>query len=271
MRPADIAVPGQAFAYGRSLPADAERSVAAEVPVNIVYGGVPFAVMMATPADIEDFVTGFSLTEGVIESLSDIRAIEIFDEPEGIRALVTLSGEKLQQHLARARSLAGRTGCGVCGVQDLAGLAVARPRAKSGGAIDAEAVGRALGEIESHQSLNMKTRAVHAAAWCDAGGGIELVREDVGRHNALDKLIGALARDQSDVRSGFLLLTSRCSFEMIEKAAVAGISIVVAISAPTALAIERARIHDMTLVAVARRDGAVTFTRPDRIRHREAS
>ena len=256
----------QSVSYEGGAAEERTRSVAVEVPVNIVYGPTPFAVMMATPENLEDFAVGFSLTEGIIESANDIRSIEFETVALGLRLVVTLSAQRMQQHLARSRNMAGRTGCGLCGIDDLSALPVARTIASAEVAIAAAAIERALAMIEERQPLNEATRAVHAAAWCGCDGAVELVREDVGRHNALDKLIGALVRSGRDGSNGFLLITSRCSFEMIEKAAVMRARIVVAMSAPTSLAIERAKLHDMTLVAIARRDGATIFTGGHRIR-----
>jgi FdhD protein len=237
-----------------------ERAVAAEVPVNLVYGGVPHAVMMATPDDLEDFALGFSVTEGIVAAAVDIRGIAIEPHPAGIVLNVSLVPNALRRHLARGRAMAGRTGCGICGIESLDDLVLAKPAMAPGRPIDASALRRALAELPTHQPLNAQTRAVHAAALCRADGGIVLAREDVGRHNALDKLAGACLRGGIAVQDGFVLLTSRCSFEMVEKAAAFGVRAVAAISAPTSLAIERALALGIDLVAVARPDGALRFT-----------
>ena len=239
------------------------RCIAVEAPVNILFGGVPFAVMMTTPTDLEDFATGFALTEGVVERRGDIRAIEVERADAGIKVNIALAGERMSAHLARGRAISGRTGCGLCGIEDLAQLPAARARLPRGRPIEPAALGTALRALDQSQPLNAETRAVHAAAWCDRGGAIVALREDVGRHNALDKLIGALIRSDAGVDDGFIVITSRCSFEMVAKAAVFGASTLVALSAPTSLAIARAQACGVTLVAVARPDHAMIFAGPD--------
>jgi len=241
----------------------AARDVAVETPVNLLFGAVPFAVMIATPADLEDFAFGFALTEGIIQSPKEIRAIEVERADEGFRINVALTGERMAAHLARGRVLSGRTGCGLCGIQDLAQLPAPRERLDGAKPIAPAAVGAALRALDALQPLNAQTRAVHGAAWCDRSGAILLLREDVGRHNALDKLIGALARSGATPQDGFIAITSRCSFEMVAKAAAFGASTLVALSAPTSLAIERARASGLTLIAVARPDHATLFTGPE--------
>jgi len=201
---------------------------------------------MATPADLEDFAIGFSLTEGVIDSAADIRSVVVEEEERGLRLVVSLASPLMQRHLARSRNMSGRTGCGLCGIDDLASLP--RPRAPQGEGprVSLDAVRRGLAGIEQQQPLNDITRGVHAAAWCGLDGEPVAVREDVGRHNALDKLIGALARRGTD-------------------------RTLVAISAPTSLAIERARLHDIALLGVARRDTGLAFTGPERFTDAEAA
>ena len=239
--------------------AAAPRAVAVESPVNLVFGGVPFAVMMATPADLEDFAYGFCLTEGIVERVADIRAVEVERTPDGLRLNVALASERLAAHLARGRAMSGRTGCGICGIADLASLPKPRAAPKRATPVAPAAIGAALRALEARQPLNDATRAVHAAAWCDREGTILCVREDVGRHNALDKAIGAMARAGADPLQGFFVITSRCSFEMVAKAAAFGAQTLVALSAPTSLALERARDCGVTLVAVARRDHALSL------------
>lgn len=237
-----------------------ERRVATEVPVGIVYAPTPYAVMMASPIDLEDFAHGFSLTEGIIASTCDIRSVAIEREECGYRLVITLASDKLHAHLSRVRNLAGRTGCGVCGIEDIDALPVTRTRPRIGRPLKLSAAQRAIYTLDERLPLGEITRATHAAAWCGETGDIELVREDVGRHNALDKLIGALMRGGVDPASGFVVITSRCSFEMVEKTAAFGARAIVAVSAPTSLALERARMHGMTLVAVARADGVLLYT-----------
>jgi len=239
---------------------ETRRALAVETPLELVFGTIPYAVMMVTPDDLEDFVTGFAFTEGVIERANDIRSIVIETHPKGLRALIDLVPEKLSAHLARKRAMTGRTGCGVCGVEDLDALPLTERAVPKSKPISDQAMERALNALTSHQPLNDATRAVHAAAWFDANGTFILAREDVGRHNALDKTIGALMRLDADPHSGFLLITSRASYELIEKAARFGASTLVAISAPTSLAVDRAAALGITLYAIARADGAMKFT-----------
>jgi FdhD protein len=234
------------------------RDVAVETPVNILFGGVPFAVMMTTPADLEDFAIGFAFTEGIVERFGDIRGVDIEHSPQGVKVNVALAGERMSAHLARGRALSGRTGCGLCGIEDLAHLPGLR-RVAAADPIDPAAIKMALQALEANQPLNAQTRAVHAAAWCDRNGALVALREDVGRHNALDKLIGALLRDAIAPEDGFCVITSRCSFEMVAKAAIFGASTLVALSAPTTLAIERAQACGVTLIVIARADRAMIF------------
>ena len=235
-----------------------DRAVAVETPVNLVYGGIPYAVMMATPADLEDFALGFSLTEGIVAAAADIRAIVAEPGADGVRLRIDLRPGPLRRLLARRRAMSGRTSCGVCGIEELASLPRAVRRAGAAPAISAEAARRALREVPSLQPLNAMTRAVHAAAWAGLDGGVLCAREDVGRHNALDKLIGALLARGTDPATGFLVVTSRCSYEMVEKAAAFGAGALVAMSAPTSLGIERAAHHGITLIG-ARGDAVTVF------------
>ncbi len=250
---------GEALRFDGAGVARGPVEVAAEVPVNLVYATLPHAVMMATPTDLVDFAYGFSLTEGVIAAAEEIRGVAVRQVPRGIMLEVDLVPAALRRHMARRRSMAGRTGCGICGIESLEGLPDAQPVA-AGVAIAPAAIRAALLGLEARQVLNQATRGVHAAAWCDGAGAIVALREDVGRHNALDKLVGACLRDGIGPGGGFVLLTSRASFEMVEKAASFGAGTVVAISAPTSLAVERAAALGIALVAVARPDGAVRFT-----------
>ncbi|RBP14083.1 FdhD protein [Roseiarcus fermentans] len=235
------------------------RTVAVEAPVEIVVGGAPFAVMMATPQDLVDFAYGFALTERLAERAEDIRGVESEALEGAFRLTLALSGERLQAHLARRRAIGGRTGCGLCGVEDLSQMPGPLPARGPAPPVAPASIGRALAELDSRQPLNALTRAVHAAAWCARDGSIALVREDVGRHNALDKAIGALWRTGADAADGFFVITSRCSFEMVVKAAIFGARTLVSVSAPTSLALERARAFGMTVVAVARKDSGLSF------------
>lgn len=263
--PCAVPAPMQVMPYTGSAPRSGTRPLAVEAPVNLVYGSVPHAVMMATPADLEDFAYGFSLTEGVIESPDEIRSVAVEPGEGGLRLLVDLAPGRLREHLARKRAISGRTGCGVCGIEDLAALPTAKTRSGKGPQVTLAAIQAALTALSDRQILNRETRAVHAAGWAGLDGTLAAVREDVGRHNALDKCIGALLREGVRPDEGFLVITSRCSFEMAEKAATLGASVLVAISAPTSLAIERARCHDMTLCAIARSDTLTVFSGRERL------
>ncbi|SDA23349.1 FdhD protein [Methylobacterium sp. UNC378MF] len=263
--PCAVRVPMQVMAYGGAAPKPDTRALAVEAPVNLVYGSVPHAVMMATPADLEDFAYGFSLTEGIVDSAEEIRATRVEATVDGLRLHVDLAPGRLREHLARKRAISGRTGCGVCGIEDLAQLPRAEARAAAGVRVALPAIARALSGLDRAQSLGAETRAVHAAAWARLDGSLAAVREDVGRHNALDKLIGALIRSGAATDAGFLVITSRCSFEMVEKAARLGAAVIVAISAPTSLALERAHSYGMTLCAIARADTVTVFSGAERL------
>jgi FdhD protein len=257
--PASVALPVTRLRFAEAAEHQATIEVAVETPVNIVYGSMPYAVMMASPADLADFVLGFSLTEGIVSCPQDIRALDIRAEAEGMVAEVELVPERFRAHLARRRNLTGRTGCGLCGIETIDELPRAGEAVRGARPIRAAAIARALAELEANQPVCRLTHAMHAAAWCDQDGAILTAREDVGRHNALDKLIGARLRLGGE-RDGFVLVTSRASFEMVEKAAIFGAGTLVAISAPTSLAIDRARCLGLTLVASARPEGATVFT-----------
>ena len=236
-------------------------AVAEEAPIAFRFGGVDYAVMMATPTDIEYFATGFAVTEGIASGMEDIRAIEIEAGGEGLAVDVTLIPARFRAFLAdhRVRSLRGHTSCGVCGLESTRLLAQEDRRVAPSPPPSAKAIHHALASLRDLQPLARETRAAHAAAWCDGNGKIILLREDVGRHNALDKLIGAGLRAGIGLRAGFCLITSRCSFEMVQKAVAAGMSTLVAISAPTGLAVRTAREAGLTLLASARNDGHTLF------------
>ena len=238
---------------------DDSRLLAVETPVQVTFGDVPFGVMMLTPADLVDFAYGFSRTEGVIERAEDIRSVTEQPLPDGLRLRIDLVGARMHAHLARKRALSGRTSCGLCGIEDLDALPRALAAQQPAPAIALAAIGRAIGDLDRHQPLNAETRAVHGAAWCDPDGAIRVTREDVGRHNALDKLIGALIRSGQDPAIGFVLITSRASFEMVEKTGTFGARSLIAISAPTAMALDRAKALGMTLIGIARRDSVSVF------------
>ena len=233
--------------------------VAVETPVNIVFGNMPYAVMMATPTDLEDFVTGFSLTEGIIRKPDEIRGVTVSPQEDGVVVTVDLAAGRFREHLARRRNLSGRTSCGLCGVETIEEMPMAHETLDARAPISAAALSRALDALDAHQVLNRETRSVHAAAWCDRDGAILTAREDVGRHNALDKLIGARLRAVGEAGDGFVLVTSRASFEMVEKTAIFGAPMLATISAPTSLAVERARHLGLTLASFARAGGCTVF------------
>ncbi|WP_119421738.1 formate dehydrogenase accessory sulfurtransferase FdhD [Desertibaculum subflavum] len=242
-----------------------ERPVADEVPVALVYNGLSHVVLLATPADIEDLATGFSLTEGVLEGPRELLDIEVAEVPEGIEARLRITERRFAALKQRRRFLAGRTGCGLCGVESLAEANRALGQVSAAPSISQAAVHRALAALPAHQPLNAATGAMHAAAWVDRDGTIVLAREDIGRHNALDKLVGARLAKGQDFDDGFALLTSRCSYELVAKAASAGIGVLVAVSAPTRRALDIAVASGITVVALARADAITVFTHPDRI------
>ncbi len=243
---------------------DGTRIVAEEVPVAIVHDGATYAVMMASPADLEDFAVGFSLTEGIIETPDEVDDLEMVETDLGWVVRLWLSQRPRTALTTRRRRLTGPAGCGLCGVESLSeAVKPARP-VGVGGPLTPLALAQGFDAMSQRQALGQLTRAVHAAAFLAADGGVT-VREDVGRHNALDKLIGALARSGIDATQGAILMTSRVSVELVQKAAMAGAPILAAISAPSTLAVTLAADAGMTLVAVARADGFEIFSHPHRI------
>ena len=269
---ADSFPPATALATARGwrsgAAAPATRLLPEETAVALVYDGSTEAVMMATPADLEDFALGFSLTEGIIRDPSEIRSLDILAQPGGIEARMWLAPDRGRDVAARRRTRTGPTGCGLCGVDSLAEagrLRMAAPLPDLA-PLSPEEVLAAMADLEAAQHLGPKTRAVHAAAFWRSADGLVALREDVGRHNALDKLVGALARAGEVDRAGAVLLTSRVSVEMVQKTAALGAPVLVAVSAPTALAVRTAEDAGITLIAVARRDGFEVFTHPRRVR-----
>ena len=239
--------------------------VAEEVPVAFVYNDVPFAVMMATPADLEDFARGFALSEGIVASPGDVAIERIEQFIEGTEIRLRIPEARAEALALRRRSMSGRSGCGVCGSELLeAALRYPAP-VTTDVRVAPEALSRALRALRDAQSIAALTGATHAAGWASLDGMLQLAREDVGRHNALDKLIGALHADGFDPAAGFLVVTSRASYEMAMKAASVGIALMAAISAPTALAISLADRAHLTLIGFARDDGHAVYTHAQRL------
>jgi FdhD protein len=242
-----------------------DRSIPEETAVALTYNGGTYAVMMATPRDLEDFAIGFSLSEGVISSAADIDSLDIVGLDDGVELRMWLGKAKAARLQERRRHIAGPTGCGLCGIDSIA--EAMRPAAviRHGQQFSSEQIMSAMQNVPSRQKLNIETRAVHAAAFWNVTGGIAALREDVGRHNALDKLAGALARASIVASEGIILLTSRVSVEMVQKSAAIGAPVMVSVSAPTALAVRMADEAGITLAAIARTDGFEVFTHPGRI------
>ncbi|MBN9888555.1 formate dehydrogenase accessory sulfurtransferase FdhD [Salipiger abyssi] len=242
------------------------RSLPEEVPVALVFDGTTQAVMMATPGDIADFAYGFALSEGIIAHPREVAEFEAVTHPQGIEARFWLHEDRGAALKERQRSLLGPTGCGLCGIDSLDQALRALPPLPEGGpSLTRAEVARATDALRAHQPLHDQTRAVHAAGFLRPGKGIVLAREDVGRHNALDKLIGAMARQDMDPAEGAFVLTSRVSVDMVQKAVLARCPILIAVSAPTALALRMAEEAGLTLAAFARSGGFDLYAAPERI------
>lgn len=265
---------------------DAQDKVAEEVPIALIYNGISHVVMLATPQDLEDFALGFSLSEGILQSKSELYDVEIVSQPLGIELRLDVASEAFAKLKERRRNLVGRTGCGLCGAEsleqalrlpekqleqtpNLAENAPSSTGAASSLAIPADSIIKAYQTIQTTQVLQQATGATHACAWVDANGEVQLLREDVGRHNAMDKLIGALAklpRQDYGQDNGFVLTSSRASVEMVQKVAIADFSILAAISAPTGLAVRIAEDYGVTLVGFLRDNQFVIYTHSERIK-----
>ncbi len=228
-----------------------------EAPVALEFNGLSYAVMMATPADLVDFATGFALTEGLAAGGGEVGEVAVAEVDDGWIVRAALSGLGVEQLGERVRMRVADSSCGLCGVENLAALAKPLPRVAPHAPLDVAAIFRALAELPVMQVLGQATGAAHAAAWADAGGHIGCLREDVGRHNAMDKLIGAMAREGRPLAPGFVLSTARCSYEIVEKAVRAGATTLVTISLPTSLAVERASAAGLSLWALARGDSVM--------------
>jgi len=229
-----------------------------EVPLAVQFNSQNYAVMMGTPSDFEDFAIGFAIAEGLIARASDVTAVLVLPTEQGYAIDLSVPEEKINRDRMAKRSLEGRTGCGLCGIEDMKD-AIRMPASKLPAVeLRPQAVARAYEQLPAHQPMSRVNRTVHAAAWCSVDGDILLSREDVGRHNALDKLIGTLARDGRDLTQGFVLMSSRCSFELVQKCAIAGIGALATVSAPTALALSLARQAHLKLAALSNR-GVMIF------------
>lgn len=238
--------------------------LAEETPVALIYNGVSHAVMLATAQDLEDFALGFSLSEGIVLATSELYSVDVQVQNNGIELHCEIGSERFSQLKERRRTLAGKTGCGLCGAENLAQAMRYPARLKAQRHFDATAIVSGLQAIRSQQKLQQKTGATHASAYVQPDGTISLLREDVGRHNALDKLIGALAKQGAD-KAGFFITTSRASFEMVQKTASAGVGMLVAVSAPTGLAVRVAEECGLTLVGFARENRYVVYSHAENI------
>lgn len=241
------------------------RQVAEETAIALTYNGGTYLVMMATPQDLQDFAIGFSLNEGIVQSADEIGSVEVVELDDGIELRMWLASERATRISQRRRHIAGPTGCGICGLESIA--EAVRPAAivPRGSSFTPREIMTAMAVMAPLQALNIETRSVHAAAYWTPLHGVVALREDVGRHNALDKLAGAIAQHNVAIDDGIVLLTSRVSVEMVQKSAAMGASMVVAVSAPTALAVRMADAAGITLCAIARADGFEVFTHPHRV------
>jgi FdhD protein len=244
---------------------DADDSVAAEVPVALSYNSIPHVVMMATPRDLEDMGVGFTVSESLVADYSELRGVELDTSSGAFELRLSVTGSRLGEMLQRRRNLTGRTGCGVCGAETVED-AIRRPApVPPGGATSREHLVAALRRLRELQPLGALAGSLHAAAWVSWEGEVQQVREDVGRHNALDKLIGARLRGNQGFANGYAMVTSRASYEMVQKAATLGIRMLVAVSAPTSLGVQLARECGLTLVGFAREEQQVVYSHPQRL------
>jgi len=248
---------------------DVERvadQVAEELPVALVFNGVPHVVMLATPANLEDLAVGFTLSESIVDSPKEIASVEASMRDDGsLEVRIGITASKLSELLRRQRNLTGRTGCGLCGAQTVED-AIRQPAPVQGGVkVDARSLHDALRDLRDRQEINLRTGSVHAAAWVLPDSGIKLVREDVGRHNALDKVIGAVVRSGGDFKYGYFVVTSRASYEMVQKAVTVGGTLLAAVSAPTAFAVRMAESAGLTLIGFAREHQHVVYAHPSRL------
>jgi len=239
--------------------------VAEEVPVALVYNGRPHVVVMATPADLEDLAYGFSITEGIVSDPGGVEHVDVVKASHGIELQIQIPSRAADDLDARARNLVARTGCGLCGVESIKEALRLPVQVQRSLAIRPDALWRAGEELSAGQMLNNETHTIHGAAWSTADGATPFVREDVGRHNALDKVCGAIARDGRMANAGFLVVTSRASYEMVQKAATMGVELLAAVSRPTGLAVRFAESAGLTLVGLLRGNTANVYTHAERI------
>ncbi len=244
---------------------DRLETIAEETPVAIIYNGIPHVVMMASPVDLEDFALGFSITEELIAGPSDLLKVECVRYSQGIEIQATVAPGCEEVIAGRTRRLTGRTGCGICGADSVTAVLKQLHPVEDDVSIPPTAIVAALETLVSHQKLNAAAGAVHAAGWAGLDGAIKVVREDVGRHNALDKLIGALLKLGTDPKTGFVVVTSRASFEMVQKTTVLGAPLMAAVSGPTGLAVRIAQQAGLTLVGFARGGHHTVYTHPRRL------
>jgi len=237
--------------------------IATEQPVALVYNGVSHAVMMATPDHLDDLALGFSLSEGIISNVESLLGLEVQRRPQGIEVIIEVTARTFTALQTRRRNLTGRSGCGLCGVESLEQAITEIPVVEADVRTSHAAIQRALSSLPTQQALKQATGGVHGAAWCSADGEILLLREDVGRHNALDKLLGALAKNPQD--PGFILLTSRIGYEMVAKAAMCNVAVLAAVSAPTSLAIEQAKQAGMSLVGFVQSERQAAYCGKQRL------
>jgi FdhD protein len=242
--------------------------IAEEVPVAMIYNGEPFVVVMASPADFEDLAIGFSVTEGIVASASDARVVDVVRHSRGVEVQMTIPDEAASRITERRRGISARTGCGVCGIESIDEVLRAPQKVETTDRFETEALWLAAAELETRQPVNSEARAVHAAALANSDGRLVIVREDVGRHNALDKVVGAMLRKQalpSAQGDKFLVVTSRASYELVQKTAAAGIPLLAAVSRPTSLAIQLAEQANITLVGLLRGRSANVYSHPARL------
>jgi formate dehydrogenase accessory protein FdhD len=250
---------------GEASAKDEIAPIAEEIPVALVYNGDPFVVVMASPADLEDLGVGFSVTEGIVGSAAEIGGLEVVRHSRGIELQMHVGADVVARLAERRRGISARTGCGVCGIESIDEVLRPPQAVPSTTTFDPAALWRASAELESRQPVNAETRAVHAAAFADREGTLVVVREDVGRHNALDKVLGSLIRDRRDAGDGFVIVTSRASYELVQKTAAIGIPLLAAVSRPTSLAIQLAEQANITLVGLLRGRTANVYSHPARL------